>query len=275
MALRLESTPSTEAGMPFSLRCPRCGELRFIAEENSPETVPCLGCGATLRIPRVEPAPILAQTAVAQPPPAKAELGSQNPFADRVGPTSTQQFETQNPYQPSALPYEPSPIGQKFFGPDPRLAGRGKRFVGRVLDTLFLVAPMIVIAFAAAGSMDEDALLLFAFSTVGFMALINAVLVTMRGQSVGKIALGTIIVRQATDEQVGFVHGVLLRMVVPTLIQSIPTVGRMFGIVDALFIFGADHQCLHDKIAGTKVLDVAKMHQMEDWSRKGLNPWDR
>jgi len=64
-------------------------------------------------------------------------------------------------------------------------------------------------------------------------------------------------------------------MFVPTLIQSIPAVGRLFGLIDGLFIFGADHQCLHDKIAGTKVLDVTKMRQMEEWSQQGVNPWER
>jgi hypothetical protein len=37
---------------------------------------------------------------------------------------------------------------------------------------------------------------------------------------------------------------------------AIPFVGNFVGLVDALMIFGEDHRCLHDRIAGTRVISV-------------------
>jgi len=37
---------------------------------------------------------------------------------------------------------------------------------------------------------------------------------------------------------------------------QVPWVGGLLGIIDVLFIFGKDRCCIHDKIAGTKVINV-------------------
>jgi hypothetical protein len=36
----------------------------------------------------------------------------------------------------------------------------------------------------------------------------------------------------------------------------IPFIGNFVNLADALFIFGEEHRCLHDHIAGTKVISV-------------------
>ncbi len=38
----------------------------------------------------------------------------------------------------------------------------------------------------------------------------------------------------------------------------VPFVGGLFALIDALFIFRKDHRCIHDHIAGTKVVQVQK-----------------
>ena len=47
-----------------------------------------------------------------------------------------------------------------------------------------------------------------------------------------------------------------MRSWVPGFIGLIPIVGGIFPWVDALFIFGDEQQCVHDKIAGTKVISL-------------------
>jgi uncharacterized RDD family membrane protein YckC len=47
-----------------------------------------------------------------------------------------------------------------------------------------------------------------------------------------------------------------LRNVVNLLISTIPFVGWIYAIVDVLFIFSENKQCLHDKIAGTIVVNA-------------------
>jgi len=41
---------------------------------------------------------------------------------------------------------------------------------------------------------------------------------------------------------------------VPWLIEQVPLFGGLFWIVDVCLIFGEERRCLHDYIAGTKVV---------------------
>jgi hypothetical protein len=55
---------------------------------------------------------------------------------------------------------------------------------------------------------------------------------------------------------VSFVTGVLLRNWLFMLLQYIPGLGSVSGLVDPLFIFRADRRCIHDFVAGTKVIQL-------------------
>jgi len=43
---------------------------------------------------------------------------------------------------------------------------------------------------------------------------------------------------------------------VPGILGAVPMIGNVFTIVNYCFIFRADRRCLHDLIAGTKVVKV-------------------
>ena len=88
-------------------------------------------------------------------------------------------------------------------------------------------------------------------------------LVAWRGQTVGKLLVGSRIVR-GDGAAPGLVHGVLLR-------EWFQALSLMFGgsdaartflglgsLVDVVFIFGAGRRCLHDRIADTYVVDAAR-----------------
>ena len=77
-----------------------------------------------------------------------------------------------------------------------------------------------------------------------------AYLLTTRGQTPGKIALGIKIVNKDTHENGGFVPNVLKRAILNGFIGFIP----FYALVDILFIFGEEKRCLHDMIAGTIVV---------------------
>ena len=47
---------------------------------------------------------------------------------------------------------------------------------------------------------------------------------------------------------------ILLRHVVVMLITHIPVVGVLIWLADILFIFRCDKRCLHDHLAGTRVV---------------------
>ena len=86
------------------------------------------------------------------------------------------------------------------------------------------------------------------------LAIVQGVLLTLRGQSIGKLLCRIRIVRMDTEGRPGFVRAFLLRGTVPLLIEQVPLLGGLFWIVDACFIFGDERRCVHDYIAGTKVV---------------------
>lgn len=89
--------------------------------------------------------------------------------------------------------------------------------------------------------------------------LVQAVLLGFRGQNIGKMLTGLRVVRFDTGESAGFLRGALLRFLVPVAIiigLNIFTavLGYLFLLVDFCFIFREDGRCLHDLMAGTKVV---------------------
>jgi uncharacterized RDD family membrane protein YckC len=89
---------------------------------------------------------------------------------------------------------------------------------------------------------------------LGALIVLQAVLLSRRGQSLGKLLTGIRIVRVRDGSQAGFVHAFLLRGAIPGTIELIPILGGLFWLVDVCFIFGQERRCVHDLIAGTKVV---------------------
>jgi uncharacterized RDD family membrane protein YckC len=88
------------------------------------------------------------------------------------------------------------------------------------------------------------------------LAVVQGVLIARRSQSIGKALLGIRIVRFSDLQPAGFLRGFGLRGAVPWFIEQIPLLGGLFWMVDVGFIFGAERRCLHDLIAGTKVVKI-------------------
>jgi len=101
-------------------------------------------------------------------------------------------------------------------------------------------------------------LLLAGISALGLALLIllgvQIYLLTTRGQTMGKKLIGIKIVNFDDESNPGFVKAFLLRMFVNGMIGAIPFVGAAYSLVDICFIFRADRRCLHDLLAGTKVV---------------------
>jgi uncharacterized RDD family membrane protein YckC len=87
------------------------------------------------------------------------------------------------------------------------------------------------------------------------LVVVQAVLLTLRGQSIGKLLLGIRIVRFSTEAHADFLHVYILRSLVPFLIGRIPILNFFFWITDICFIFREDQRCLHDLMADTKVVN--------------------
>jgi uncharacterized RDD family membrane protein YckC len=89
---------------------------------------------------------------------------------------------------------------------------------------------------------------------LGALVLLQAILLSLRGQTVGKILTRIRIVRAKDGSAAGFLHAFLLRGFLARCLRHVPLIGFLFWFVDNCFIFRDDHRCLHDLIAGTKVV---------------------
>ncbi len=143
------------------------------------------------------------------------------------------------------------------------LAGRGMRLVGVIIDTvilMFLVVPLIFVSgywqMAMSGQQPGFGWQV-GMGVAGFICflLVNGYFLNQSGQTVGKKLLGMRIV-DLNGNKPEFLRLVGLRYGVGQLIQLIPIVNFIYGLADCLFIFREDRRCIHDLIAGTRVVVV-------------------
>ncbi len=185
--------------------------------------------------------------------PPQAPYPGHNPYAQ--GPAA----HAHNPY--AAPVSDGAPSWQMGMDEHGILASRGARFGGSLLDSMIYMVVALPILFLTVDldSMATDPDTFAIYAKIGIPVLLVACvqwyLVATTGQSLAKKMLGMKIVK-TTGEDVNFVSGVILRSWIPAVIGWLPLVGGFFGLADALFIFGEEHQCLHDKIASTKVISV-------------------
>jgi uncharacterized RDD family membrane protein YckC len=155
-----------------------------------------------------------------------------------------------NPYAPPAAPARPLRLEIEHDAP---LASRSSRFVALLLD--WLVSGLVMIPGAIVGAVlgGEDLADVLAVGSLALFWGLQWLMVASSGQTVGKRWCGIRIVGQR-GARVGFVRGVLLRSWVMQGLTWIPVLGGLLGLVDVLMIFGSQRRCLHDRLAGTKVV---------------------
>jgi len=154
--------------------------------------------------------------------------------------------------------------------PDPNLGHRGLRLLAAFIDgfieslcwlpTSQAVMHAMLEMMKAGRLTPQDVMETFGaaiFKSVPYLIalmLVQATLLTLRGQTIGKIIVGLRIVRVPDGSPAGFLRAFLLRGFLPRCLRHVPLVGFLFWIVDNCFIFRDDRRCLHDLIAGTKVV---------------------
>jgi uncharacterized RDD family membrane protein YckC len=121
-------------------------------------------------------------------------------------------------------------------------ASRGSRFLAAMVD-----AAAVLVIWLPALIFQNPVLFL---AGICAFAVLQMFLLSRDGQSVGKRVLGIRIVKNDTEANGGFVSNVLLRVIVNAVLSFIP----FYTLVDILLIFRDDRRCIHDMIAGTKVV---------------------
>lgn len=170
------------------------------------------------------------------------------------------------PYNPYAAPLSNVAV---LPGANVELASLGKRFGAAVLDSLVAMVvtgvPYAVFMMSMVSTEKNNqppeftplAIGALVFLGVASLALLitNLVLLTTRGQTLGKMWLGIRIVSHPGAEMPGFVKAVLLRGFVNGLISAVPCLGPLYALVDICFVFSDNRRCIHDLIAGTQVIE--------------------
>jgi len=161
------------------------------------------------------------------------------------------------------IPLSPQPARRPTAAPvksaSNPLAGRDDRLFAQMLDLGVGLLPTII-RFLLRDPSGESAettkqrLILWIGSTV-LIVLGQSILLSFRGQTLGKMAMSVKIVDFEDDSNPGFMLAVVWRNFIPALIAAIPCVGAVFVLLDILSIFGEERRCLHDRIAGTKVVE--------------------
>jgi uncharacterized RDD family membrane protein YckC len=163
-------------------------------------------------------------------------------------------MNTSNPYAPPRAAVSDVADSTEELEP----AGRGVRLGAALLDGVVLLVlvylPVILggaFADGEPGAPPEISPVAWLLAFAGFVvwAVFTVRYVTRNGQSIAKKWLGIKVVR--TDGSKASLGRIFwLRNVVNGLLGLIP----FYGIVDALFIFGDERRCIHDKIADTLVV---------------------
>lgn len=162
-------------------------------------------------------------------------------------------MSSENPYAP--------PDSDVTVSDPVDLASRGARLGGAIIDTIIamtIIFPAMIVSgywerAMAGDSAAADAVLLGVLGMVGFLVL-NGYLLAKHGQTIGKRLVKTRIVSFADDQILSFGKVIGLRYVPVWVASQIPGIGAILGLVDTLFIFRKDRRCIHDLIAGTRVV---------------------
>ncbi len=181
------------------------------------------------------------------------------------GPPPQQPYGAQ-PYPPPGglLPPEAWPYVKDTPGAPPVLAGPGQRLGGYVLDAVFILLSMLVlyVLFAAVAGMvigagggdpaDRGFLTSLLAALAAVLLLYDPIQTAMWGRTLGKRCVGTRVVLLDEPSRLPGFPRALARWLVRIPMAVVP----FLGLLNSLWLLWdrPNHQCLHDKVAGTVVI---------------------
>ena len=144
-----------------------------------------------------------------------------------------------------------TPLGGGVDLPPPGLvlANRTTRLLAKIIDAPFTVLSILIARYAVPDSLPgEVALTMIMLGVVGM--IVQTALLSSDGQTIGKKVMKIKIVRVDSDRNGGFVTNVFLR----AIINGLLALTLVYFVVDISFIFFRNRMCLHDYVAGTRVV---------------------
>jgi uncharacterized RDD family membrane protein YckC len=157
---------------------------------------------------------------------------------------------------PAALPLLPDQA-RAYDGSASRLS----RLWAALIDIAVIACIMLPVAFVFGFSFGDlkrefPGSLIGATPNALVWLAVNAVFLARNAQTVGKKLLGIQIVNVDDGKPAAFSRLVVSRFLPIFVVSQLPYVGDVLACLNLLFIFRKDRRCLHDHVAGTRVVDL-------------------
>ena len=161
----------------------------------------------------------------------------------------------QNPYATPSADVAVEDLSEEL------LAGRFARLIAAIVDGIILGLVIVPLMFlfgywerAIAGQNILVEAIVWTIATLLLWVVINGYTLAKRGQTLGKILLGVRIVSVEDGNILPVWKVFFVRYLPITLVSQIPLLGFFAFLINALFIFRSDKRCVHDLMAGSRVV---------------------
>ena len=242
---------STSVEKLIQFRCNKCWQPNYASVDKANMSVACEFCAAPLEVPAATSDRLLDSSQTV-PPSASAVA---EPQLENYSDAELQTLVEQQNY---------TDVAERHFAGNPN-ASHMSRFMAFVFDTIVYCVATAIGVVALFGAISYQVLpgnpetwneaenlnaMLIAGCPLLMASVAQWLMTACWGKTVGKLLTFTRIVT-CEGKVPGVFRGVLLRSWLNALISAfIP----FYGIIDILFIFGNSQRCLHDYIAGTRVV---------------------
>ncbi len=244
------STATATAPQLLEFRCTRCWHSNCVSSERCGQSVACSNCGGEQTVPEATPARIArAAELLCEPSSGRAVVPEKN-------------YEDLSDAELRVLVQRECLGEEAADGP---IASCLSRFFANLIDSfatmlamgLGLLATWLAEQWGLVEPLQPeqplrnvDKLAVMFFPLLGFL-IVQWNLIATRGQTVGKMLLWIRIIR-CDGGSPGFIQGVLLRNWLRLALSAIP----FFSLIDVMLIFTESRRCIHDYLAGTRVVEV-------------------
>lgn len=240
--------------LQMEFRCNRCWHSNYVTADHSGTQSECSHCHAVVEVPEVTEERL--QRALDH----LARVAEGMSSDESVGMSAAGcGLDAENPY---AVESNATPLNAyEGFA----TAGLWSRLFASIIDgiavTVSIVAGFLALYYASLNGVtaqirpiDEMSWqqLSLLFGPISALHLLQWGLLSVRGQTIGKFVC-LIRVVTLSGRRAGFFRAVLIRDVTSNIFRSVIP---FFGLIDVLFIFGSSHRCVHDYMAGTKVVNT-------------------
>jgi uncharacterized RDD family membrane protein YckC len=168
-----------------------------------------------------------------------------------------------NPYQ---APAAGEPLERQAAAPG-EAATRGSRLAAYVMDSLITFAVMFPLQLwggvfkgfpGGMKTLEFPKSLLWSIAWILLWIALNGTFLAKSAQTIVKKLMGLQIVMVHDGKPASFERLIFWRFLPVMLLSQVPYVGAVVSLADMLFIFRPDRRCLHDHIAGTRVVELDK-----------------